>query len=49
MPNLTKPIQAELRFNQIKEQIIFWLNNFFNFWLKNNNILILRKLKIPPF
>ena len=38
----------KLRFNQIKEQIIFWLDQLFNFY-KQNSMLILWKLKIALF
>jgi len=38
----------KLQFNQIKEQIIFWINNLFNF-LPKNNILIFVEIKNSPF
>lgn len=38
----------KLRFNQIKEQIVFWLNKLFNFSTENN-ILIFVEIKNSPF
>lgn len=38
----------KLRFNQIKEQIVFWLNKLFNFSTEIN-ILIFVKIKNSPF
>jgi hypothetical protein len=38
----------ELIFNQIKEQILFWLNELFNFSTQNN-ILIFVKIKNGSF
>ena len=38
----------KLRFNQIKEKIIFWLNNLFNL-LPKNNILIFVEIKNSSF
>lgn len=38
----------KLRFNQIKEQMVFWLNNLFNFSTENN-ILIFVEIKNSSF
>ena len=38
----------KLRFNQIKEQIVFWLNKLFNI-LPENKILIFVKIKNDSF